>query len=150
MRHMYSHPGEYRKIFLANYLCIGFVPGGMLIRPDLPKEMPHVTGPGCQTMENGLRRTSLARPSVTLLCTLFNRGGNRRRLRPPGEGGDHVHCTVEPPRGHTRCRSPKKSKIPTPGAQQKQRQTQKSQTIVMLFLLLCQCAPRSVDFTSIF
>ena len=28
MRHMYSHPGEYRKIFLANYLCIGFVPGG--------------------------------------------------------------------------------------------------------------------------
>ena len=28
MRHMYSHPGEYRKIFPANYLCIGFVPGG--------------------------------------------------------------------------------------------------------------------------
>ena len=28
MRHMYSHPGECRKIFLANYLCIGFVPGG--------------------------------------------------------------------------------------------------------------------------
>ena len=29
MRHMYSHVGEYRKIFLANYLCIGFVPGGI-------------------------------------------------------------------------------------------------------------------------
>ena len=28
MRHMYSHPGEYRKIFLPKYLCIGFVPGG--------------------------------------------------------------------------------------------------------------------------
>ena len=28
MRHMYSHPGEYRKLFLVNYLCIGFVPGG--------------------------------------------------------------------------------------------------------------------------
>ena len=28
MRRMYSHPGEYRKIFLVNYLCIGFVPGG--------------------------------------------------------------------------------------------------------------------------
>ena len=28
MRYMYSHPGEYRKIFLANYLYIGFVPGG--------------------------------------------------------------------------------------------------------------------------
>ena len=28
MRRMYSRLGEYRKIFLANYLCIGFVPGG--------------------------------------------------------------------------------------------------------------------------
>ena len=28
MRRMCSHPGEYRKILLANYLCIGFVPGG--------------------------------------------------------------------------------------------------------------------------
>ena len=27
MRRMYMHPGEYRKILLANYLCIGFVPG---------------------------------------------------------------------------------------------------------------------------
>ena len=26
---MYSRPGEYRKILLANYLCIGFVPGGI-------------------------------------------------------------------------------------------------------------------------
>ena len=25
MRHMYLHPGECRKILLANYLCIGFV-----------------------------------------------------------------------------------------------------------------------------
>ena len=29
MRRMYSHAGEYRKIFLSNSLCIGFVPGGM-------------------------------------------------------------------------------------------------------------------------
>ena len=29
MRRMYSHPAEYRNILLANYLCIGFVPGGM-------------------------------------------------------------------------------------------------------------------------
>ena len=28
MRHMYSRLCEYRKIFLAKYLCIGFVPGG--------------------------------------------------------------------------------------------------------------------------
>ena len=27
MRRMYSHPSEYRKIVLANYLCIGFEPG---------------------------------------------------------------------------------------------------------------------------
>ena len=25
-----AHPREYRKIFLANYLCIGFVPGGIV------------------------------------------------------------------------------------------------------------------------
>ena len=41
---LYSHPREYRKIFLANYLCIGFVPGGtsamsvsqhvLLVRPQ--------------------------------------------------------------------------------------------------------------------
>ena len=37
MRRMYSRPGEYRKIFLANYLCIGFVPGGTLSRRDAPK-----------------------------------------------------------------------------------------------------------------
>ena len=28
MPRLYSHPGEYRKIFPANYLRIGFVPGG--------------------------------------------------------------------------------------------------------------------------
>ena len=33
MRNLYSHPGECRKIFLANYLCIGFVPGGMAKLP---------------------------------------------------------------------------------------------------------------------
>ena len=30
MPRLYWHPREYRKIFLANYLCIGFVPGGTL------------------------------------------------------------------------------------------------------------------------
>ena len=29
MPRLYSHLREYRKIFLANYLCIGFVPGGI-------------------------------------------------------------------------------------------------------------------------
>ena len=28
MSRLYSHPREYRKVFLGNYLCIGFVPGG--------------------------------------------------------------------------------------------------------------------------
>ena len=38
MRHMYSHPGEYRKIFLANYLCIGFVPGGITKKNSLQRK----------------------------------------------------------------------------------------------------------------
>ena len=29
MPRLYSHLREYRKILLANYLCIGFVPGGI-------------------------------------------------------------------------------------------------------------------------
>ena len=29
MPRLYSHPREYRKIFLGNNLCIGFVPGGI-------------------------------------------------------------------------------------------------------------------------
>ena len=28
-------------------------------------------------------------PCVPLFCTLFNRGGDRRAFRQPGEGGDH-------------------------------------------------------------
>ena len=43
-------------------------------------------------------------PCVPLFCTLFNKGGNRRTFRLPGEGGDHFHCTVEPSPGHIRCR----------------------------------------------
>ena len=34
MRRMDSHPGEYRKTFLANYLCIGFAPGGTVRRVE--------------------------------------------------------------------------------------------------------------------
>ena len=33
MPRLYSHPREYRKIFLGNYLCIGFVPGGIVCPP---------------------------------------------------------------------------------------------------------------------
>ena len=43
-------------------------------------------------------------PLRSLVCTLFNKGGNRRAFRLPGEGGDHFHCTVEPSSGHIRCR----------------------------------------------
>ena len=42
-------------------------------------------------------------PLRSLVCTLFNKGGNRRAFRLPGEGGDHFHCTVEPSSGHIRC-----------------------------------------------
>ena len=54
-------------------------------------------------MEEVPRRTSLV-PLRSLVCTLFNKGGSRRALRLPGAGGDHFHCTVDPSRGHIRCR----------------------------------------------
>ena len=38
MPHLCSHPCEYRKIFLANYLCIGFVPGGNQMRASVVQE----------------------------------------------------------------------------------------------------------------
>ena len=57
-------------------------------------------------MIGGSSVSYLARtPCVPLFsATLFNRGGNRRVFRLPGEGGDHFHCTVEPSPGHIRCR----------------------------------------------
>ena len=39
MPRLYSHPREYRKIFLANFLCIGFVPGGNF-GTDIPRRRP--------------------------------------------------------------------------------------------------------------
>ena len=78
MSRLYSHPRECRKILLGNYLCIGFVPGGMTGRP------------GCRTLEmiGGSSASYLARtPCVPLFSTLFNRGGNRRAFRLPGAGG---------------------------------------------------------------
>ena len=63
--------------------------------------------PGYRTMEmiGGSSASYLARtPCVPLFYTLFNKGGSRRAFRPPGEGGDHFHCTVEPSPGHIRCR----------------------------------------------
>ena len=72
--------------------------------------MPNMTGrPGCQTMETngGSSAPYLARtPCAPLFCALFNKGGNRRAFRLPGEGGDHVHCMVEPSPGHIRCQKP--------------------------------------------
>ena len=61
-------------------------------------------------LDNGMNEGSsapyLARsPCVPLFCILFNRGGNRRVFRLPGnQGGDHFHCTVEPSPGHIRVR----------------------------------------------
>ena len=57
-------------------------------------------------MNGGSSASYLARtPCVPLFSTLFHRGGNRRGFRLPGEGGDHVHCPVEPSSGHIRCRT---------------------------------------------
>ena len=40
MRRMYSHLGEDSKILLANYLCIGFTPGGVTSSTGLPMLHP--------------------------------------------------------------------------------------------------------------
>ena len=48
-------------------------------------------------MNGGSSASYLAR---ALFCALFNRGGNRKALRLPGEGGDHFHGAVEPSSGH--------------------------------------------------
>ena len=45
---MYLHPGECRKIFLAKYLCIGFVPGDsvpLLKGPSKKTAQRKVAGP---------------------------------------------------------------------------------------------------------
>ena len=55
-------------------------------------------------MEEVPRRTSFAPLASPLSSNLFNRDGNGRAFRLPGEGGDHLHCTVEPSPGHIRCR----------------------------------------------
>ena len=41
MSRLYSHQCEYRKIFLGNYLCIGFVPGG--ISPPVSRTVSNST-----------------------------------------------------------------------------------------------------------
>ena len=64
--------------------------------------------PGYRTMDmiGGSSASYLARtPCAPPIFYLFNRGGNRRAFRLPGAGGDHFHCTVEPSRGHIRCRN---------------------------------------------
>ena len=70
--------------------------------------MPNMTGrPGYWTMEmtGGSSAPYLARtPCVPLFSTSFNRDGNRRAFRLPGAGGDHLHCALEPPPSHIRCR----------------------------------------------
>ena len=73
-----------------------------------PLRRTDMTGqPGYRTMEmiGGSSASYLARtPCVPLFCTLFNKGGNKRAFRLPGEGGDHFYCKVEPSPGHIRCR----------------------------------------------
>ena len=64
MRHMYSHPGEYRKVFLANYLCIGFVPGGKTCTCTPVKGTSLSTA--CHFFQHGCRR-----PTSSLFWNYF-------------------------------------------------------------------------------
>ena len=55
-------------------------------------------------MNGGSSASYLARTLASPCFDLFNGGGNRRVLRLPGEGGDHLHSAVAPSPGHIRCR----------------------------------------------
>ena len=72
--------------------------------------MPNMTGrPEHGTMEtnggsSGSTPCLACTPCVPLFCTSFNKCGNRRAFRLPGEGGDHLHCIVEPSPGYIGCR----------------------------------------------
>ena len=89
-------PGQSREscIYVFCSLCVFFC-------------MPNMTGrPGHQTMEmNGGSSAPYVActPCVPLLCTSFDRGGNKALLDYQGRAGDHFHCTVEPLPGHIRC-----------------------------------------------
>ena len=49
-------------------------------------------------MEEVPCRTSLVPLAFPLvLYFVYYKGGKRRAFRLPGKGGDHFHCTVEPP-----------------------------------------------------
>ena len=111
MRRMYLHPGEYRIILLANYLCIGFVPGDSVLRtprgssaraPECPKSVLRVS-PECpghlfdtpgtlsghflDTLEPGARRapeTPVDTPSDTPRFQGHSRGHSLGHFRPEG------------------------------------------------------------------
>ena len=69
MRHMYSHPGEYRKILLVNYLCIGVVPGGILGSQDCHRPT-FVMFKGCWCPDTTKKHLGVFRP-VFLVDLLF-------------------------------------------------------------------------------
>ena len=74
--------------------------------------MPNMTGPlehRTLQMNGGSSASHLAcAPFLRLVFCVcvcfFLRVGKRRAFRLPGEGGDNVHCTVEPLPGHIRRR----------------------------------------------
>ena len=86
------------------------------------------TGPRASEREEGLWEGlweggfSEVSRGFPLFAALFNRGGNRRAFRLPGEHGDHFHCTVEPSPGHIRCR---KKQTKRPNTKKKKTNTKK-------------------------
>ena len=73
-------------------------------RPSFHAQYDWTTGCWTVDMNGGSSASYLTRtPCVPLFCALYKMVGNRRVFRLPGEGGDHVHCAVEPLPGHIRC-----------------------------------------------
>ena len=70
MSRLCSHPREYRKQLLANYLCIGFVPGGNWLSVKSPANVGTL-GPKVGVIERGVLQAYVrARASSATLCSV--------------------------------------------------------------------------------
>ena len=79
----------------------------IMCSPRQDISMPNMTGrPGCRTMEmnGGSSASYLAcTPCVPLFVLCLIGVETEGLLDLPREGGDHIHCAVEPSPGHIRC-----------------------------------------------
>ena len=81
MSRLYSHPREYRRIYLANYLCIGFVPGGYCPKSTYSKLLRIVRGfLGADPLDLTLESASPSPPQGSIWHRNRVKSGNRCRI----------------------------------------------------------------------